>query len=265
MSKARPADVWVDLDHRDVRSSTRKSRDEAEDRAELAALYDGDWMTLSDALAVLLHRGSTREEAIGSLLMWLRTNDGQAPHLRARAEHARRHVHGGQPRNTKIMRDCIVHGWEWAEEVTFADWGSGTFTLMERDRPSDRSWYEVNLIGVTVSRDDLAKRLSPSALDAQLSPNDASAPAPPIARKPMYDERAFLTEAADALMEEGGFGPAYSKADLYAHLDRWCGERWPRTPSRSWMYDRFDEAHALFLSDLSKLDDVGLLGRSPTD
>lgn len=72
-------------------------------------------------------------------------------------------------------------------------------------------------------------------------------------RRPRYDSEAFIRQAVEILKDEGGFGPAFQPAAMHRHLESWCNERWPHSPSRSWMYERFDEAERRYLTYISEL------------
>lgn len=139
--------------------------EDAEEKAEYAHLYEGEWLRMGDARQELVLRGSTPDEAAGTLHRWLITNDGQRPHLRARAERATRIFSGGQQHYPKIRRDCIVHGWEWDGDLAFADWGAGTFDVRERPTGSGEADTRLHLIGVRVSKADLDRRLAYGASD----------------------------------------------------------------------------------------------------
>ena len=43
------------------------------------------------------------------------------------------------------------------------------------------------------------------------------------------------------MLDEGGFGPAFTRANLHDRMEIWCDAYWQKTPSRSWMYYRFNE------------------------
>lgn len=173
----------LDLDAELARLANEREREAAEDAEAEAHLRAGNWMSTADALVLLMDRGSPREEAIGSLRMWLVGNDGRRPYLRARADHAIREFKGAHFKPAESKRDRIIHGWEWNAKLLQADWGTGTFLLQEEDDGLSAFRCELRLFGVRVSKDDLEKRLRPHANfsefdEASAEKSIASNPAP---------------------------------------------------------------------------------------
>lgn len=179
-----PADgLPLDLDAELVRLANQREREAAEDAEAEAHLRAGDWMSTADALSLLMEQGSLREEAIGSLIMWLVGNDGQRPYLRARADHAIREFKGPHFKPAESKRDRIIHGWEWKAKFLQAGWGTGTFLLQEEE-DGDFSAFrcELRLFGVRVSKDDLERRLR---LGSSATGNDEVAAETPTASPPV--------------------------------------------------------------------------------
>lgn len=179
----------LDLDAELERLAKEREREAAEDAEAEAHLRAGDWMSTAEALSLLMERGSLREEAIGSLRMWLVSNDGQRPYLRARADHAIREYKGPHFKPSEVKRDRIIHGWEWDAEFLLADWGTGTFRLREAGDDLSAFVWELRLVGVTLSRDDLDRRLGVKSERLE----DAS-----VSEVERADQKACFEPASDA-------------------------------------------------------------------
>lgn len=200
-------------------------------------LLGGEWIEAADALKFLQSYADVGDPKAFLLQAVVREHNSR-PLLRTKAETAKE-----IPTDVMepVRRNRIVHAYEWDGDVLFAAWATGFFELKSRHFSARRT---VTLTGVQFSLCDLR-----AIVGAPCS--DAAAGVPPKPRRKTYNHEAFIKQAADILADEGGFGPDFSQADLHAKMEAWCMERWPRSPSRSWMYDRWNEAESAYKASLS--------------
>lgn len=239
-----------------VRAAADERRKVEEERAEFAQLYAGEWMSTSAALAALAERGSTRAAAEATLLLWLQTNDGQRPHLRARADRAIRTFPTRTVYNNSTKRDAIIHSWEWVEEIATADWGTGTFKIKSRDEGDGEASYELQLFSVSVSQDDIIRRLRPSSITTSLqprmiAPEEVATPSDKINRRGRPPGRRFqqgdviaLQRMKTLIMEGNPLASAAKQAER---------ELFSNTKTSHW--DRLRKAYPFWLNSLDDKSD----------
>jgi len=223
-------DYWRELEKEEKQKRVR--REELE-----RPLLEGTWITAADAL-MFLQASADVIDPKEFILKAAAREHNKHPMLRAKAETAKE-----SPTDVMepVRRNRIVHPYEWDGIVEFAAWPSGFFELKSRHFSARRI---VTLTGVQFSLCDLEAIVGVARIDPA-----ANAPSKP--RRKMFDHEAFIKEAADVLADEGGFSPDFTQADLYAKMETWCLSRWPRSPSRTWMYDRWSEAESVYKDSLS--------------
>jgi hypothetical protein len=144
-------------------AAEQKRIDDA-DRIEDAHLLQGEWITAAQALARLVRRGSSATSAAFSLINWLQHNDGQRPFLRARAIQIRR-VFSRERSPVSTWNDRPVFSFDWLSEIESADWGGGTFVLVEPAEDGRHLEFTTTLTGVRFSLDDLNRLIGPEDQD----------------------------------------------------------------------------------------------------